>query len=74
MGIKALRTNRLSAARRTAHKYTVTGAAAAMGVSEPTYRKWEEHPELLTRKQADRLAEYLGCSTEEVFYLPGKRN
>lgn len=73
MGLRDLRINRLSAARRTAHKYTVTGAAAAMGVSEPTYRKWEEHPELLNKQQADRLAEYFGCSTEAVFYLPGKR-
>lgn len=72
MGLRDLRINRLYAARNLAHKYTATGAAEAMGVSVPTYRKWEEHPELLTRQQADRLADYFGCSTEAIFYLPKK--
>lgn len=70
-GLKAIRSNLMAAARR---KYSAEGVARAMGVSAPTYHKWEEHPERMTMEQARRLADYLGCHVEDLFYLPGKHN
>lgn len=69
-GLRAIRRQRASEARR----YTAKATAAAMGVSAPTYRKWEEHPESLTMEQAARLADYLGCRIDDLFYLPEKGN
>lgn len=43
-----------------------------MGVSRPTYMKWEAHPEKMTIEQAKKLASYLGCQVDDLFYLPGK--
>lgn len=64
-GLKAMRKARRSSASQAA-------VAAAMGVSVPTYRKWEERPDEMTMAQAKRLAGYFGCSVEDVFYLPPK--
>lgn len=57
-----------------AHRYTVKATAEAMGVSRPTYVRWEEHPERMTMEQARRLADYLGCSVDDLFYLPNEGN
>lgn len=65
-GLKAIRQQRASEARR----YTVKATAKAMGVSEPTYRKWEVHPETMTIERAKKLADYLGCDVDDLFYLP----
>lgn len=40
-----------------------------MGVSRVTYAKWEEHPERMSVGQARKLADYLGCSVDDLFYL-----
>lgn len=69
-GLRAIRQERASEARR----YTAKATAQAMGVSAPTYRKWEAHPENLTMEQARKLADYLGCRVEDLFYLPGEGN
>jgi|GEM_PF-5051621 len=69
-GLRAIRKERASEARR----YTAKATAQAMGVSAPTYRKWEEHPESLTMEQARKLSDYLGCRIDDLFYLPRKGN
>lgn len=69
-GLRAIRKERASETRR----YTAKATAQAMGVSAPTYRKWEEHPESLTMEQAKRLAVYLDCQVDDLFYLPRKGN
>ena len=69
-GLRAIRKERAS----EAHRYTAKATAQAMGVSAPTYRKWEEHPERLSVGQARKLADYLGCSVDDLFYLPRKGN
>lgn len=58
-GLKELRESRRGA-------YTQEGAAAAIGVSVPTYRKLERNPGLLTMEQAGKLAAYLGCDVSEI--------
>lgn len=64
-GLRAIRQERASEARR----YTVKATAEAMGVSRPTYMKWEAHPEKMTIEQAKKLASYLGCQVDDLFYL-----
>lgn len=53
-----------------AHRYAAATVAKAMGVSRVTYAKWEEHPEKMSVGQARKLADYLGCSVDDLFYLP----
>ena len=67
-GLRAIRQERASEARR----YTAKATAEAMGVSRPTYMKWEAHPEKMTIEQAKKLASYLGCQVDDLFYLPWK--
>lgn len=67
-GLRAIRQERAS----EAHRYTATATAEAMGVSRPTYMKWEAHPEKMTMEQARKLASYLGCRVDDLFYLPKK--
>ena len=57
-----------------AHKYAAATVAKAMGVSRVTYAKWEEHPEKMSVGQAKKLAKYLECSVDELFYLPEEVN
>ncbi|EUB32942.1 helix-turn-helix transcriptional regulator [Olsenella uli] len=71
--MRRLREIRQERAQET-RRYTVAATARAMGVSRPTYQKWEEHPEKMTIEQAHILADYLGCSIEELFYLPSEGN
>lgn len=56
-----------------ARRYSVAEASRVVGVSAPTYRKLEQNPQLITYVQAERLAKYLGCSTEDIF-LASKGN
>lgn len=69
MSLREVRQARAAQARR----YTVREASSYMGVSSPTYHKWEENPGKLTLEQAQRLAEYLDCSADDIF-LPTKHN
>lgn len=62
--LKQLREKRLSESKR----FTQEGCAKAAGVSKPTYRKLEEHPEQATVEQAEKLAAHLGCSPTDIFF------
>ena len=62
---------REAAARRT---YTLAEAARFLGVSARTLREWERNPQRMSIENARRYADYLGCSVEELFYLPGDGN
>ena len=68
MGLREIREARMAEAKR----YTIKAAAKAVGVSCPTYAKMERDPSRMTRAQAERAAELLGCDVEEIFYLPEK--
>ncbi len=70
MGLKEIRSERAQQARR----FSASAVARAMNVSRPTYRQWEANPERLTHEQSERLARYLGCSVEDLFYLDEKVN
>lgn len=67
-GLRDIRLARLADARR----YTADAAAKVIGVSRPTYSKIERDPSRMTVLQANTLAAYLGCSVEDLFYLPGE--
>lgn len=41
--------------------------ADALGVSRPTYRRYEAEPERMTIAQCKALCEFLGCDVDEVF-------
>lgn len=62
--LKELREQRKSESKR----FTLKECAEVAGVTKPTYMKLEEHPELVTVKQAERLAAHLGCSVEDIFF------
>ena len=68
VGLKEIREAKMAEAK----KYTIKEVAKAVGVSCPTYTKMEKDPSRMTRAQAERAAELLGCDVEDVFYLPGK--
>lgn len=52
---------------REARMFTQGECAKVVGVSTPTYRKLEQHPENFTKAQAERLAEHLGCKEKDIF-------
>lgn len=62
--LKELREQRKSESKR----FTLEECAEVAGVTKPTYMKLEKHPELVTVQQAERLAEHLGCSIEDIFF------
>lgn len=62
--LKQLREKRLSESKR----FTQEECAKVAGVSKPTYRKLEEHPEQVTVEQAEKLAAHLGCSPTDIFF------
>lgn len=68
-GLKEIREAHLSEATR----FTQEAVAAAIGVTAPTYRSYERNPGKLSRDTAEKLAEYLGCSVDDIF-LPSKSN
>lgn len=49
-------------------RFTLDECAAVIGVTRPTYMKLEEHPELVTVEQAEKLANHLGCSVQDIFF------
>lgn len=61
-GLQTIRTQRRN-------KYTVAEMACYMGVSAPTYHKWEIDPKSMTIGQARKLADYLQCSVDDLFSL-----
>lgn len=63
VGLKAIRESRMLECKR----FTQAEAAGVAGVSVPKYRKLEENPQDITMAQAKALADYLGCSIEDVF-------
>lgn len=68
-GLKNIRTAR----REEAKRFSQEAIAAAIGVSRPKYIQMEEDPSTITRGQADKLADYLGCSVDDIF-LPTNVN
>lgn len=62
-GLKSIRT----AKRDEAKRFSQEAVAAAIGVSKPKYIRMEEDPSTITRGQADKLADYLGCEVEDIF-------
>lgn len=70
VGLREIREAKMAEAKR----YTIKAAAEAVGVSCPTYAKMERDPSRMTRAQAERAAELLGCDVEELFYLPDNHN
>lgn len=72
-GLRAIRKARMAEARAEMAKYNIDALAAAMGISRPTLTKWERDPSLITRAGAEKAAEYLGCSVDDIF-LPTDRN
>ena len=61
--LKAIREGRMAEASR----FTIAAMAEVLGVSVPTYRDREEHPEKLTRGEAEKLAKHLGVGVEDLF-------
>lgn len=74
MTLKEMRKGLRDMALDQARHWSGQAVAEYMGVSYPTYHKWEEDPSLLTRGQAERLADYFGCTAEQVFSLPTESN
>ena len=44
-----------------------------LGVTRPTYSKYESNPELMTIQQARLVCNYLGCKWDDIF-LPSNVN
>ena len=65
--LKEIREQRFSESISESKRFTQEECAKVAGVSRPTYRKLEEHPEQVTIKQAEKLAEHFGCSTGDIF-------
>ena len=55
------------ARRQESKQYTQGALARVAGVSVPTYRRLEQSPENFTKAQAERIAEHLGCKTDDIF-------
>lgn len=70
MGLRCIREERARAAREEAARYSKEAMAAAAGVSLPKYDRLEERPGTMTMEQASRLAEWLGCGTEDLLAAP----
>lgn len=66
-GLKSVRETKAAAARADAKKYSVRDIAAHLGVSVNTYYRLENQPDNITRGQARRLADYLGCDMSDIF-------
>ena len=45
----------------------------ALGVSRPTYIKFESNPETMTLQTAKRLCELLNCSINDLFFIDSVR-
>ena len=53
---------------RDGERYTQQQVADYLGVSRPTYRKLEENPDLLTIRDAKRLAELFKVDVQDIFF------
>ena len=62
MQINTIRAARLIAGKKQSE------AAAKLGVSTQTYRKWENNPELMTIQKATILAEFLEQPLDLLFF------
>lgn len=62
-GLRQIRQTKMSQAAL----YSQEAVAKAIGVSKPTYRSYERDPGKITRKTAEKLASYLGCTVEDIF-------
>lgn len=62
-GLKNIR----EAKRAEAMRYSQSAVAAAIGISKPKYIRMEKDPSTITRGQADKLADYLGCDVDDIF-------
>ena len=51
---------------RPATDYSLEACAKVLGVSKPTYVKFEHDPDKMRVGQAKRLAEHLGVSVEAI--------
>lgn len=54
---------------RIAARYSQEAAARKLGISRPTYKRLEEHPELVKIGQAQAIADLFGVSLDELFFL-----
>lgn len=41
--------------------------AKAIGVSYPTYRRYEENPRVMSIQQLDKACLFLGCKRSDIF-------
>ena len=46
--------------------------AKALGISIPTYEKWERNPELIPIGKCERMAEIFGVDLGDIVFLPHK--
>ena len=54
---------------RLVNEKTQQEMADALGVYIDTYRKWEERPERVTIENAKKIANFLGLSVNEIFFV-----
>lgn len=63
--------SRLAELRKTklaeASRYTQGALAEVAGVSRPTYRQLEKHPENMTQRQQEAVAAYFGMPVDDIF-------
>lgn len=49
-------------------KGVMKGAVAkAIGVTYPTYRKYEENPKVMSVQQLNKACRFLGCKPSDIF-------
>ena len=53
---------------RKAERYTQQQVADYLGVSRPTYQKYEENPELVTIEDAKKLARLFKVHPQDIFF------
>lgn len=52
---------------RTRKGITQKAAAAYLGVTRPTYARYEQHPETMSIQQGRALCAFFGCKWEQIF-------
>lgn len=58
---------------REAAGYTQTEMCAALGISRPTYIKYEKNPENMPLWMAEKLCSIVRCKMDDIF-LPSEVN
>jgi transcriptional regulator with XRE-family HTH domain len=58
--------------REAREKRGITKAAvcSAIGVSRPTYDRYEENPDSMTVEQAKKICEFMGYTPDQIFFAP----